>query len=83
MSPAFSDRFISVDCSDTLADNLSWRKFSKRLLYSPNLLTAVGFTKILAEFLCIFNDIFVLFEDERIKFSSVMIYCSCIFSEEN
>ena len=48
MSPAFSDRFISVDCSDTLADNLSWRKFSKRLLYSPNLLTAVGFTKILS-----------------------------------
>ena len=73
MSPAFSDRFIPFDCSDALAENLSYRKFSKRLLYSPNLLTVVGFTKILAEFLRIFNDIFVLFQDERIKFSSVMI----------
>ena len=53
-SPAFSDRFISFDCSNALAENLSWRKFSKRLLYSPNLLTVVGFTEKLSRFFMYF-----------------------------
>ena len=62
LSPVFPDRFfpferqtcVSCDkfrliCSDPSAENLRCRTFSERLLYFPNLLDVVGFTKMLVD----------------------------------
>ena len=47
--------FGAPNCSDTLAENLIYRKFSETELYSSNLLTDVGFMKMLADLLFAFQ----------------------------